>query len=164
MADLSEVAWSRKILLEKFNLSDENLKTGQIQAGILFLVKNDQNIKLVSDWLQFCKLEKYKYLVDGPPQEINFPNFVEHRHDQAIFSGLAKSISFPTIIDETFWQPNWETEGKDFPIWAMRSKTGINPDGPNVYDLIDRIYSAVQHNTFALQLWKFTKKLLKKTN
>lgn len=136
--DLSEYAWSKKNVINHFGLSPNELSTGQIQAGILFIVPSEQTIKIIELWQKYCTIDNYKYLLDSDTDESNYPAFREHRHDQAIFSAIAKKNKIFTIKDETFWMPNWHIDGQNFPIWAMRTKNGIDAFGPNVFDLYDR--------------------------
>lgn len=137
--DLKESSWTRKIVIESLGVSGKDCKSSQIQAGILFLTNNDQNKKLTEQWFSFCIVDDYSFLLDAKPNENNFDGFIEHRHDQSIFSCLSKKEKIFSIKDETYWAPNWEIDGANFPIWAMRHKSGINPSGPDFSDLLDRV-------------------------
>lgn len=50
--------------------------------------------------------------------------FVDHRHDQSIFSLLVKrDTPFFELSDETYLsKEEWEKKSKDFPIWTTRNR------------------------------------------
>ena len=59
----------------------------QIQGTYLFFRKCDFSVDFVKKWLEFC--EKDTLITDDPNKvKENFPEFVEHRHDQSILSLL----------------------------------------------------------------------------
>jgi hypothetical protein len=82
--------WNKMDLIEKMNMN-HSLDTRQRQAGaILFLVCNETRT-LVNEWYELgCD---YHNIDDTPSIKSNFPNFVEHRHDQSIFSLLTKKYN-----------------------------------------------------------------------
>jgi hypothetical protein len=151
--DFSEKNWTRKAVLEKFQINKLERESGQVQAAYVMVIKNNQNMEFISSWYNNCTVDNYFNLLDGE-FENNYPTFVEHRWDQSIFSCLYKKFDFPRYIDETWWGPNWKVNGKQYPIWAMRNRTGIDPfqkrfrDIPEllatknkkVYSLIDDIF------------------------
>lgn len=141
--DLSEKVWSRVALTDLLKLTEPQLSTGQIQAGIQMIVNRPETRAIVSDWFSIATMDDYFFLRDALPDEKNDDSFVAHRHDQAIFSALAKTRNIAVIPDETYWPPDWRTRGSDFPIWAMRNKTGIDPRGISRLDVLDRIYATV---------------------
>lgn len=89
--DLTEKSWTTAELAEVMELSEGSKNSNQIQAGILFLINNSKNREIVKKWWDFCVVEDYKYL-----QNSFFENprgvFRQNRHDQSIFSCLAKSL------------------------------------------------------------------------
>ena len=93
--------------------------TGQRCSGIFFLKNNQQN-KNILDELKVLHVENnYINVTDEPSIVPNSPSFVEHRHDQSIFSLITKKYNMFAIPDETYWE-NWDTEGINYPIWAKR--------------------------------------------
>lgn len=125
ITDFSENRWTHPALFEHLKIEKEAQESNQIQAGILFLVNNSHNIMILDKWYDVATRENYKYLTS-----INFESIsgelLENRHDQSIFSCLAKQGNLFTIPDETYFYPNWKSAGKEFPIWAMRNRSGIN--------------------------------------
>ena len=60
----------------------------QIEAGIIMLKKTEGNINLVNEWFHYAK--DYRVITDSTNEcgLLNFPEFVDHRHDQSILSNL----------------------------------------------------------------------------
>lgn len=80
---------------DRYMFRDEN----QLQATYIFLKKNQKSINFVTKWLNFCKNENI--MTDKPNQFLaNLPDFIDHRHDQSIFSLLCyqdKILQVPQI-------------------------------------------------------------------
>jgi hypothetical protein len=129
--DLSEKSWSTPELIELMKLSAESKNSNQIQAGVLFLINNLKNREIVGNWWETCIVDDYYYL-----RHSNFKNhkniLCQNRHDQSIFSCLAKKNNMHAISDETYFYPDWYKFGKYYPIWAMRNRSGISRNAPYV--------------------------------
>lgn len=59
----------------------------QMEAGSIALIKNEENIKFLEEWLYWCMVPD-AILKDRNPKEENDPGFVDHRTDQAILTNL----------------------------------------------------------------------------
>ena len=60
----------------------------QLEAGVIGLKKNNFNVELVQEWLEYAK---NKNILTEHPNISNLPNvnnFVEHRYDQSILTNL----------------------------------------------------------------------------
>jgi hypothetical protein len=59
----------------------------QVQAGIILLKNNDTNRKFIEKWLEYGQ---DKRIITDLPSTLgsNFPDFIDHRHDQSILSLL----------------------------------------------------------------------------
>lgn len=123
--DLSEKAWSKQKLLDKFKLSQDALDSNQIQASLMLFTKNSNNLEFCREWLELCRYDDYKLLNDQN-SESNYLGFQEHRHDQSIFSCLYKESNRKVINDQTWFAPDWEKDGKRFPIWTIRNRSGLH--------------------------------------
>jgi len=64
-------------------------------------------------WYETCC--NYHLLNDEPSISKNYEEFIEHRHDQSIFSIIRKKFNTYYIEDETY-----PIGIKEFPIWATR--------------------------------------------
>jgi len=97
----------------------------QIWSGTMFLKKNLENINLLEKWLEISYLSNL--IDDSPSIETNHDKFVDHRHDQSIFSILCKSRDIESLsVSECEWAEDengryWD-HLKYFPILAKRDK------------------------------------------
>tara|TARA_A100001515_G_C4530017_1_gene196594 strand:- start:152 stop:880 length:729 start_codon:yes stop_codon:yes gene_type:complete len=100
----------------------DHLNTGQ-RCATTFLLKNTQDNRNIFEEIKKISVENnHFYITDVPSQEQNHEEFKEHRHDQSVFSLMSKKYKFYCIPDETYWAPNWNVKGKDYPVWATRNK------------------------------------------
>lgn len=136
---LSEKSWTKKQLLDFLQLSESDQESGQYQSGIIFIINNARNRQLVSDWFELSKSDGYRWLTGKSLAGENYPSFVEHRFDQSIFSALAKNRGAKSFRDETYWEGSWSTQGRDYPIWAIRNTTGIDTTRMHYWDIPDRL-------------------------
>ena len=86
-------------------------------------MKNDVfNRERISE-LKNLSIENDYYYIDDENSigYINNPLLKRHSRDQSLLSCVMKKYNMNYIDDETWWGPNWETDGKDFPIWDTRS-------------------------------------------
>ena len=95
--------------------------TKQLMATTCVIRKCDFTLKMVQE--AYFKTCNYKIVDDSPSLIENHPIFKDHRHDQSIFSIIRKQMGCVIIPDETYFEPDWKTKGKKFPIWAMRNST-----------------------------------------
>lgn len=108
----------KTIALEQCN--KENILNQQLMATVFILRKCDFTIKLVDKWLEECEI--YDNINDSKIDSYNYEEFIDHRHDQAIFSLVRKSFGTIIIQDDTYLAyPNWYSR-MDIPIHATRIK------------------------------------------
>jgi len=112
---LDEIRWNKRDLLYYFNIerNDPILSTNQRQANPLIIYKNDKTMKFVNEWYQIG-VDNNHFLNDFPSYTENYPDFIEHRHDQSIFSLLSKRYN---LFSETL------TEGI---IDTPRNRSGVS--------------------------------------
>ena len=97
----------------------------QIWSGTMFLKKNLETINLLEKWLEISYISSL--IDDSPSIETNHDKFVEHRHDQSVFSILCKSRDVESLsASECEWAEDengrhWD-HLKYFPILAKRDK------------------------------------------
>jgi hypothetical protein len=143
ITDLSEKSWTSQEVLDELDISDEYRNTNQIQAGIQILEVNSHNLAFATTWRATCESSDFELLM-GERGSSNI-GFHSHRYDQSIFSCLYKKDAKFTLPDETYFEPNWETEGSEFPIWAMRNRNGIDPFDFKIQDLNARILRRIKY-------------------
>jgi hypothetical protein len=143
-----ELRYSKKFLIDFLEPSIANLNSNQIQAGCFFLKNTHQNIEFVQKWIQVATLNDYKYLNDSLSSKEN-KTFIDHRHDQSIFSLLYKDLQMFYLNNETDWRSNpietdWRSnpvERVKYPIWCTRNRSGISRGPIATNDFLDRIYN-----------------------
>lgn len=88
-----EYMWNKMDLIEHLQMNNKkHLDSWQHQGGVIMFLKCSKTMKLVNEWYNTAC--KYNLLDDTPSKIPNLPGFVEHRHDQSIFSLLVKKNNF----------------------------------------------------------------------
>lgn len=116
----TEYVWTKNDLFESLNCSDEIKNSKQNMSGIFFIKKCANSVEFLRKWYETCC--NYNLINDSPSISSNHPEFKEHRHDQSILSCLCKIYNSEKISDETYFEPNWEKDGANYPIWAKRNR------------------------------------------
>ena len=125
--NLPELQWTKSDTYHRvFGKLSDDVTEMQHVGGINFFKNTPKTLKFVKEWQQICCEDNYHYIDDAPSTKQNHDMFKEHRHDQSVFSLLIKKYgNFCVVDDETYWSPNWNIDGKDYPIWAERN-SGTN--------------------------------------
>lgn len=87
-----EIKWSKKDLVEKIGVDEEKyLNSLQNQATVILLLVCPETRFLIKEWYDIsCD---YHNIDDSPSISPNYDSFIEHRHDQSIFSLLTKKYN-----------------------------------------------------------------------
>lgn len=89
MQGLLEKHWSKKRLFQTLDPQLAFAETNQL-AGTLFAMRRDFAEVALREWHRLMQSEKHSLLIDTP-RSAEEVFFIEHRHDQSIFSLLMKS-------------------------------------------------------------------------
>lgn len=81
------VQYVKKDLLLHFGINNKQSKRQRAATSII-IMKNEQSCKFVSEWIDIGMMDNYHFIDDSPSVAENFPEFIEHRHDQAILDLL----------------------------------------------------------------------------
>jgi hypothetical protein len=119
-----EQAWCKADTMDRIGLDELGRSSGQIQSGVILIKRSSTTQDLVRTWLEISEEDDCRYLDDSPSRLPNHPDFEEHRHDQAILSGICKVAGVVPIADETYFAHDWSLGGADLPIWAARHRWG----------------------------------------
>lgn len=112
LSNLLEQSWCKMDLIDHMNCY-HLMDHVQLQATVFFIKKTDKNLDLVKLWYEIsCN---YHYIDDSPSIIPNHETFLEHRHDQSIFSLLRNNSGTETL--ETDQENIQCTEN---PIWILR--------------------------------------------
>ena len=111
-----EYKFTKKKVLDIFQADNEMKTSGQYMATIVLLRKNAHSQDFVNKWYGLASTHT---LIDDSRSDVEYPGFIDHRHDQSIYSCLCKKLGTIRLEDETNFYPDWE-RGKHSPFWATR--------------------------------------------
>src|SRR2546429_4391927 len=119
--------WTKGDLLDYLRVRDANriLSRECIVAGAILIPKTDLAVHLIECWKGVFE-HQFTLIDDSPSESPNVPSFIEHRHDQAIWSLLAKQHQIRTLSYFELWYPDAGGRGSDwtalanYPIHARR--------------------------------------------
>jgi hypothetical protein len=129
LPDLSDYKWCKADLFHFMNVYEDDLitRTPTVTAGVIFIKKCAESQKIIRNWLDIMAAD-FHLLDDTSSIRPNIPGFIEHRHDQSIFSILCKlnKVSMVSCYEYGYPSrrtnmPNWEIL-ENYPIHAKRDK------------------------------------------
>lgn len=130
LPDMQDIKWIKADLLQYLGVAidSEILKTQTIAAGVFFIQKNEFTINFLKRWKNV--FEKDFSLIDDTPSKIaNVSEFIEHRHDQALFSIFCKLDNIRNFSFYETWMPEKNNINKsdfrlldNYPIHVKRDK------------------------------------------
>jgi hypothetical protein len=97
------------------------------RAGGVFMMNRDYAKEFSQEWWAFC--QNPILINDEYDPSLQDPCFVEHRHDQSIFSLMSKNLGIPVMPDILDIHPangSPTPEQLSVPIWASRHRSGMN--------------------------------------
>lgn len=104
--------WTKRDTFVLMNCDSELFYNSiQLEAGVIGLIKTEQNLDIIKEWLTYCS--NPDILIDKPNVcgKPNLPGYKEHRYDQSILTNIItkkgiKSYSFSeNLIKYNFYQP-----------------------------------------------------------
>ena len=148
--DMRERIWTKGDLLAYFQVLNnrEVTETNQFHATAIFIKKTSETIKMISKWVQVIESD-INLINDAPSITSNLKGFIEHRHDQSIFSILCKLngnvVKLP--ITDTWRKDIKELE--EYPIWAIRDKSFSTSDSNHIlYKIARQIKRIMKFKSF----------------
>lgn len=85
-----ETMWTKMDLIDRMGMRDHYF-TYQLEGGILLFLVCHEMKTFLKEWYTLCCT--YANIDDSPSRIPNMAWFVEHRHDQSVFSLLAKKYT-----------------------------------------------------------------------
>jgi hypothetical protein len=124
-------AYTKKGVLAALGARDLEAKN-LLAATVFFLSNSLEARRFLRNWIELMTMDDYGSLIDPAKDELQEPDFIAHRHDQSLMSIAIRDFKFEAIPDETYFSPNWRSQGLDFPIWAtrIRSRFPFVSEGP----------------------------------
>jgi hypothetical protein len=133
LMDQRNYRWTKGDLFDFFGVRNDPTFTHSqaIGAGIILFKKGNKAIELIDEWSAAIDFS-FALIDDSPSVSPNLPGFIEHRHDQALFSILCLKHMVPTLSAYEYWypkpsvhsnrlEPDWNAL-RDFPLHACRDK------------------------------------------
>jgi hypothetical protein len=115
MAHHPEIKYCKKKLVDYLSPSKADLELGQFVATVQIMRKNAHTVNIVNEWYRIACMHE---LIDDTIDANEDARFVDHRHDQSIYSLLVKKYGTVSIPDETFFD-DW-MQGVNSPFLATR--------------------------------------------
>lgn len=129
--DQPNYRWIKGDLFDYFGVKDNPsvVNDQAIGATVIFVRKCDRAIRIIREWQQII-WNHFNLLDDTPSVSANLAGFIEHRHDQAIWTLVCLKYRVKTLSAYEYWypmknakklKPDWLAL-KEFPIHAKRDK------------------------------------------
>lgn len=121
----TEKNWSKGDLIDFFQVrkSPEITMTGQVAATFIVIRVGDASKEFVESWVDTF-FQNFSMIDDSPSISSNFEGFCQHRHDQSIFSLLAKTRGAVLLDEEEQLYSRFSRRGKEMPVHNRRDLPG----------------------------------------
>lgn len=127
--DLSEYKYTKGDMLDFWGVRQDFsvTHTPQYMAGLLLMRKTRENVDRLKRWKEVA-LDIPHLFDDSPSIELNFPGFIENRHDQSYFSLMCKSTEHHAFSAFECWHASMgglNSNGgaiSNYPFHARRDK------------------------------------------
>jgi len=113
-----EYQYTKQDVFDYFKASDLIVHSNQLMATVLMFRKCEHTSRLIDTWYKTACDQSSLFTDEMIRRPVN-NGFIDHRHDQSIFSVIRKQAGANIIPDETYFL-DFVREGRDFPIWAAR--------------------------------------------
>jgi hypothetical protein len=90
---------------EKYNLQKEHALSNQLMATVIIMKKCPRVVKFFNEFKNI--IEADRFLITDKYNDDRCVGFVDHRHDQSIFSLLSKALNIGYIIPDETWYEDW---------------------------------------------------------
>ena len=117
MCALPEIKYTKRDLLTYLDVPVEDMKSGQCMATVIIMRKGEHSMSVVNKWNELASIRE---LINDKRNLEEYKFFIDHRHDQSIYSLLVKKYGSIKIPDETYFEPHWLVNGNKYPFWATR--------------------------------------------
>lgn len=102
--------------------NDSILDSPQYEGGIFFIRKDPNNIDFIKQWINIFSTN-FNLINDAASQIANDEKFVDHRHDQSLYSLLCKRREVEELYtSEYFIEDSDWNKLSEYPIWVKRDK------------------------------------------
>jgi hypothetical protein len=119
--------WTKGDVFDYFGVRNNQAiyNTGTVIGGVIFIKKTPVSLAIIEKWLQVY-YDNFSLADDSLSKSPNFKGFIQHRHDQSIFSIIAKINNITTVsnAEVEFQELTLGNYGElsQYPILAVRDK------------------------------------------
>lgn len=117
-----EYQYTKGDILDYFGVRNDlsYTQTTQFEATAIFFKRTNITIKFLQEWLEAIYTD-LTLITDAPSRSPNLEGFVENRHDQSLYSILAKKYKIAEVSTNEIFpkEQNWSLL-ENYPILAMR--------------------------------------------
>ncbi|MCM1078827.1 MAG: hypothetical protein NC344_04220 [Bacteroidales bacterium] len=127
--DQPEYKWTKGDVFQELGVYDNDriCNSRQLLGGLWAIKKTVATVAFVKQWMELSDIEK-ELVTDKKSIKPNKEGFVEHRHDQSIFSVMVKRVPHIAISSSEISRELAEKGLLDeFPIQALRMKEQGRP-------------------------------------
>lgn len=114
-----EYQFTKQEVFDFFESPPQIINSGQLVGGILIFRKCAHSTMLVNKWYDTAINHSFLFTDEKTRQQHD--GFIDHRHDQSIFSVIRKTYGANIIPNETFFH-DYQRDGQKYPIWATQLK------------------------------------------
>jgi hypothetical protein len=114
--EYKEILYTKRVVFEHFGFDEKNKFLPQCITTVIMIRKNQHSSFIINEWCKNC--ENYNLINDNTCNENEL--FIENRHDQSVLSMLVNEYGSIKLLDETFFSPNWDTDGAPYPFLCKR--------------------------------------------
>jgi len=104
---LNDPAYAKSEVLSEFltlGLTKKDFESASIQGGILLIQKSPKSVALIEKWSDYAR-KRPELFDDSLDKGGEGAQFVDHRHDQAFLSVIAKKYGVATLSAAETWVP-----------------------------------------------------------
>jgi hypothetical protein len=152
---LIEKQWTKRDASVILKVDDKRfLETQQICAGYIFIQKCDKAIKFFQEFMDYAVDER---VITNIPNQLSLPNdpsFIDHRHDQSLFSLLFKKNGYVPLPDPS--------DFGHFPEAFCQKEGYLFVDRLQINPYASSILSNRKTNPFVYTAKYFVKRVIKK--
>lgn len=112
-----EYEYTKQEVFDYFGSSEEIINSDQLMSTILLFRKCAHSSMLVDKW--YNTVYDQASLFTDEQRVHQHPDFIDHRHDQSVFSVIRKTYGANIFTDETYFL-DFIRYGQKFPLWAAR--------------------------------------------
>ena len=141
-----EYEWTKGDIFDYFGVRDneEVTQTTQYEATVMFLKKSPLSMNFVNEWVNVIN-DNFSLITDEPSKSPNLDGFSENRHDQSIYSMLAKKYKIEAVSTNELIPlggvMDWAIVDK-YPIQARRDVYYKSPRHYNRRFQLRKLYGA----------------------